>query len=128
MQRQFKGKSPMKIFNKSIFLAALVFLGGQVFAADQVAILGTWVSTLAAQGQSINLELEIRNGSNGLEATMAGPQGKNSLEEFKFDGKEVSFKSAATGNTVSLGLANDQLRGELSGPQGAIPLVFSKVQ
>ena len=66
----------MKTFNKSIFLAALVFLSGQAFAADQAAILGTWVATLSAQGQSVSIELEIQKGSNGLEATMAGPRGQ----------------------------------------------------
>ena len=126
MQRQFKGKSPMKIFNKSIFLAALVFLGGQAFAAEQAAILGTWVATLSAQGQSLSIELEIQNGSNGLEATMAGPQGENSLGEIKFDGNKFSFKSPRNGSTVTLDLIDDELRGNLSGPQGSLPLAFKK--
>ena len=118
----------MKIFNKSIFLAALVFLGAQALAAGQAAILGTWMSKMSARGQSIDLELEIRNGSNGLEAAMGGPRGKNPLEEFKFDGKVVSFKSPRTGSTVTLDLIDDELRGNLSGPQGSIPLAFKKAQ
>ena len=128
MQRQFKGKSPMKIFNKSIFLAALVFLGGQAFAADEAAILGTWAATLSARGQSLSIELEIQNGSNGLQATMAGPQGKNSLEEFKFDGNEVSFKSPRTGSSVTLDFIDDELRGNFPGPQRSLPLAFKKAQ
>lgn len=118
----------MKTSSKSIFLAVLVFLGGQAFAADQAAILGTWMATLNAQGQSLNIELEIKNGSNGLEATMAGPQGANSLGEFEFDGNEVSFKSPRTGSTVTLDYIDDELRGDFSGPQGSLPLVFKKVQ
>lgn len=128
MQRQFSGKSPMKTSSKSIFLAVLILLGGQAFAADQAAILGTWMATLNAQGQSLNIELEIKNGSNGLEATMAGPQGANSLGEFEFDGNEVSFKSPRTGSTVTLDYIDDELRGDFSGPQGSLPLVFKKVQ
>ena len=118
----------MKTFNKSIFLAALVFLGGQALAADQAAILGTWVATLSAQGQSVSIELEIQKGSNGLEATMAGPRGANSLGEFKFDGNEVSFKSPRTGSTVTLDYIDDELRGSFSGPQGSRPLAFKKAQ
>lgn len=118
----------MKTFNKSIFLAALVFLGGQAIAADQAAILGTWMATLSGQGQSISLELEIRNGSNGLEATMAGPQGANSLEEFKFNGNQVSFKSPRTGSIESFDFVDDELRAEFSGPQGSITVVFKKVE
>ena len=118
----------MKTFNKSILLATLVFLSGQVILADQTAILGTWVATLSGQGQSISIELEIQNGSNGLEATMAGPQGANTLGEFKFDDNQASFKSPRTGSTVTLDLIEDELRGNLSGPQGSIPLAFKKVQ
>ncbi len=118
----------MKTFYKTIFLAALVFLGTQALAADQAVILGTWVATLSGQGQSVSIELEIQNGSNGLEATMAGPQRENSLGEFKFDGNQASFKSPRTGSTVTLDLIDDELRGNLSGPQGSIPLAFKKAQ
>jgi hypothetical protein len=114
----------MKTFNKSIFLAALVFLGGQAFAADQAAILGTWVATVESQGVSV--ELEIRNGSNGLEATIDTPMGKNSLQNFQFDGKEVSFRGRE--GTETLVFANDELAGDLTGQLGPMSLTFKKVQ
>ena len=115
----------MKTFTKSISLAALLFLGGQAFAADHAAILGTWVSEMSAQGQSISIQLVIRNGSNGLEGTMKGPRAENSLEEFKFDGKEVSFKSP---RISTLSFVDNELRGEPSTQQGPLPLAFKKVE
>ena len=118
----------MKTFTKSISLAALLFLGGQAFAADHAAILGTWVSEMSAQGQSISIQLVIRNGSNGLEGTMKGPRAENSLEEFKFDGKEVSFKSPRNGSTATLAFVDNELRGELSTQQGPFPLEFRKLE
>jgi hypothetical protein len=124
MQRPLNGNSTMKTFNKSIFLAALVFLGGQAFAADQAAILGTWVATVESQGVSV--ELEIRNGSNGLEATIDTPMGKNSLQNFQFDGKEVSFRGRE--GTETLVFANDELAGDLTGQLGPMSLTFKKVQ
>lgn len=114
----------MKIFNKAILLAVLALSGEQALAADQAAILGTWVATVESQGVSV--ELEIRNGSSGLEATMDTPMGRNTLQDFQFDGEEISFRGRE--GTETLVFADGELTGDLTGQIGPVSLNFKKVQ
>lgn len=116
---------------KTAALVAFLFatlMSSLSFAADNSAVLGKWNIELSFQGQSVNIDLTINQGQNGLEGTWAGPQGATPLSDVSYEGDTLTFTRTGQQGpmTMSFKVAGDTISGNLTTPGGDLPVTGKK--
>jgi hypothetical protein len=112
----------------SLVLAFALLGGNTALAADNAAVIGKWTIALSFQGQSVDIALTIAQGANGLEGTWAGPQGSTPISDVSFDGENLKFtRTGQQGQvTMTFKVAGDTLSGNLTTPNGDLPITGKK--
>lgn len=116
---------------KRIFQLAVlsVLLNGNVFAADNSAVVGKWDIELNFQGQGVMINLTITENGDELGGTWASPRGSTPLSDVSFVGDTLSFSREGFQGGVtqmSLKLEGNTLTGSITTPGGDLPIVAKK--
>ncbi len=116
---------------KNIFkltVLSLLLNSSSAFAADNSAVVGKWDIELNFQGQGVTISITITENGDELGGTWVGPQNTLPLSDVSFVGDTLSFSRQTQRGVsqLSLKLEGNTLSGNLSTPQGDLPIVAKK--
>lgn len=112
----------------AISFTILALFTSTLFAADNASVLGTWNLNLNVQGNSIDIVLNLSEGTNGLEGTWGGPQGSTPISDASFDGTTLKFSFSGQQGPVPISatITDGAFAGNISTPAGDLPVTGKK--